>query len=469
MYAVLLLIAGLPNFDFTSGNFKHWEGSGFALEKGVVSSKAAAKHPAILHRTFTIPANALTIEFQAAVVRPAGMKPGELLDVWLEAAKREYLPRQVWEGGKWVKSDDALPGGMRTYAWRVDGHRGQRVRVAIADLDARPGCYVVCSGFRVVTLDEANVQAFERDLRAVEKKAGVAKSRRYDSRHFLAYGNAGLSFTDARLEDCELMYSSFFRHFRKRGFAVREPAEKMMVAVFRKQSDFEAFLGLRLGPSVTGVYHPPTNRLVVYDYATNASFVKAKEDAEEAVGRVPSAAVRSGLGLALGRAARDRRDDVNVSTLMHEAAHQLSFNSGLLNRKGDVPAWLAEGLAMYCEPSIKGAWQGIGGANPMRAALLARAKKFFKVRDLVVNDDWLRKARRVEDVVLGYSQSWALFRMLMEENPRQMREYLKAVHARRGPEHRLADFAAAFGGIKRLEERHEGYLRAMASAEGGGR
>src|SRR5262249_40188250 len=155
--------------------------------------------------------------------------------------------------------------------------------------------------------------------------------------------------------------------------------------------------------AVTGVYHNPTNRLVVYDYATNASFVRAKEGADEIVSMGRTDLERHGRSVVVGRWMRDRRDDVNVSTLMHEVAHQLSFNGGLRNRKGDMPAWLAEGLAMYCEPSIKGSWQGIGEANPMRAAVLARAKTFLKARDLVVNDDWLRKAKRVDEVILGYS------------------------------------------------------------------
>ena len=36
-------------------------------------------------------------------------------------------------------------------------------------------------------------------------------------------------------------------------------------------------------------------------------------------------------------------------TLSHEATHQLTFNTGLLNRKGDVPMCIAEGLAVYGE------------------------------------------------------------------------------------------------------------------------
>ena len=134
---------------------------------------------------------------------------------------------------------------------------------------------------------------------------------------------------------------------------------------------------------------------------------------------------------------------------MHEVAHQLSFNCGMLNRKGDVPVWLAEGLAVYCESTVKGAWQGIGEANPARAGVLAPASKggapFIPLRDLIRSDDWIRKAKRTDQIVLGYSQSWALFRLLMEERPEQLRAYLRLIHDRRTPDHRLADFGSASG------------------------
>ena len=42
--------------------------------------------------------------------------------------------------------------------------------------------------------------------------------------------------------------------------------------------------------------------------------------------------------------------------------------------------------------------------------------------------------------LLGYAQSWALFRMLMEERPKQMRAYLTLIWDRRTSEHRLTDF-----------------------------
>ena len=40
---------------------------------------------------------------------------------------------------------------------------------------------------------------------------------------------------------------------------------------------------------------------------------------------------------------------VNLLALVHETTHLLCFNTGLLSRKANVPAWVSEGLATYVE------------------------------------------------------------------------------------------------------------------------
>src|SRR5262249_36134949 len=149
--------------------------------------------------------------------------------------------------------------------------------------------------------------------------------------------------------------------------------------------------------------------------------------------------------------------DGSRSTAMHETAHQLSFNCGLLNRNGDMPVWLCEGLACYCEATDKGGWQGIGEPNPARlntlASVLGHNGTLIPLRSLVVEDDW---RQRTDTVLLGYSQSWGLFRMLMQERPAALRNYLALIWPRRTPEHRLTDFGQVFGpDLDRLEQRYQ--------------
>jgi hypothetical protein len=126
--------------------------------------------------------------------------------------------------------------------------------------------------------------------------------------------------------------------------------------------------------------------------------------------------------------------------------------------------WVVEGLACYCEATVNGAWQGLGEANPVRANTLAGPAQgkgaFLPLRALVADDDWLRKAPNTQQLVLGYAQSWALFSFLMREHPDRLRRYLVLIYPRRTPEHRLTDFAQAFGAdLRGLERRYQEYLR----------
>jgi hypothetical protein len=275
LLAAALPAAALPNLDFSAGDLTGWQGDGFAVTKGGVSSADARGGKAILHRTFTLPPGASVVRFRAAAVRPEGVKAAGDLEVYLEGANRDFAPRQVRRNGAWVKADTLLEkdnGSLREYAWSVEKFAGRRVRIAVVDADARPGCHVLCTGFTVVTRDAAGVTQFVADMRQLQQKHRLPRLLRYDSKHFVALSNADPEDTRYRLANCEAMHGEFFKHFRKRGFEVRPPGEKLMVAVFSTQEGLEAYIGGRMNSAITGLYHISTNRLVVYDYATNRDF-----------------------------------------------------------------------------------------------------------------------------------------------------------------------------------------------------
>jgi hypothetical protein len=154
---------------------------------------------------------------------------------------------------------------------------------------------------------------------------------------------------------------------------------------------------------------------------------------------------------------------------MHEAAHQMSFNTGLLNRDGDLPLWLVEGLATYCEPVEQGRWKGIGEVNLERVRTLRRGVKgeeqLLPVRSLLESDQWLHGPGGSRRALIGYAQSWALVRMLMQEQPKGLKRYCELIHERRTPEHRLVDCAEMFGAdLGKLEKRHQEYVKRLVQA-----
>jgi hypothetical protein len=488
------LLAVLPaatgshaNFDFRGGSLEHWSGQGFYLTPAtgrgpsasfaVCSSDCGPRgRKAILHRTFVVPPDAGAIRFRAAAVRGRDCDADGRLDVVLETTGRRFIPKQVRssggpQAGGWTAAPRLLPlaaGQPHEYQWDVSDLAGQTARIAIRDDDDRPGCHVFCGGFRFVSRDEINGRAFADRMRQLAREHQLAPMTRLDSRHFMAIGNADDLLIEECLYHCETIYPIFLDHFRRKGFTVREPNGRLMVAVFDTQAGFEAYVGRSLGPAVRGIFHTPTNRLVVYDYGHNREFLDSKARAEREARAIANGPERQRVLNSFNRRAYDIRTDANISTVMHEVAHQLSFNCGLMNRDADAPLWLVEGLACYCESASSGGWQGIGEPNPSRAAALATVLKqkgsFLPLRQLIESDDWLRKASSTREVVTGYAQSWALFSLLMEERPGEMKKYLSLVATRRAPEQRLADFTQAFGtDLAGLEKNYRAYLRDMAA------
>ncbi len=488
MHLPLVLLAALPaltqpgspdDLSFRAGRLDAWQGHGFQITTafacgpsrcfGVTSADRDRQGgKALLYQTFVVPSGVAAVTFTAAAVRPAGCEPGPALDVILEAAEREYVPRRVRTADGLRPAPRLLPpenGRPHEYVWDVASHAGELVRIALIDDDDRPGCHVFCSGFQLIGADDYNGREFADDMRRLGREHGLPPMKRRDSEHFLTIGDVEDETLQSRLSDCETLYALFFGHFKAKGFRVRPPAGRMMVAAFDSQEGFEAYLGRRMPSAITGLYDRDSNRLVVYDYARNRAFLEAKARGEATARTYPPSVQRD---LALGafrRAIHEWRDDTDIGTAMHEAAHQLSFNGGLLERDGDVPAWLAEGLACYCESTANGGWQGVGRPNPMRTAALATQVRgngpLLSLRDLVASDDWLRTS----GVGLGYAQSWALFRLLMEERSGDLRRYLDVIRARRTPDRRLDDFVEAFGRFSKMDARYQAYVREIVATE----
>jgi hypothetical protein len=486
----LLLAAAMPtaptataDLSFRAGRLDSWQGEGFytttatgcgpSRSFGVCSGDDGRPgRKALLHQTFMIPYGVACIRFTAAAVRKNGCDAGPTLDVTLEVAGRKFLQKQVRNADGMRPAPRLLPplkNRPREYLWQVAAHAGENARIALIDEDDRPDCYVFCSGFQFVTADEINGQTFAEEMRRLERTKHLRPMTRLDSEHFMALGDADHDAIENRLYNCETIYAIFFDHFRRKGFAVRPPPERMMAAVFDSQEGFEAYLGRRMSTSIIGVYDRDSNRLVIYDCAGNRAFQAAEKQGDAFAKKIKSPVDRQRFLGAFSRDSLEFRDDANIGTVMHEVAHQLSFNSGLLDRNGDVPVWLSEGLACYCESTTNGAWQGVGEPNAMRAETLAapvRGKgRLIPLKNLIQSDDWLRRGAATEQVVLGYAQSWALYRLLMEEKPEQLRRYLELIRTRRTADGRLDDFVAAFGGFAKIDARYQEYLREIVERE----
>ena len=280
------------------------------------------------------------------------------------------------------------------------------------------------------------VQSPEAELAAVRDKlerARIGPLETVHSAHYVAIGDAPKAFMSTILADGEQLEVDFLRFFVAREFPVHPPDRPLIVVMFRDDRSFGRYFRL---PSLldaagqgraiqpAGLYDRLTNVLHVFDWRN-----------------VPM---------------RSRASHLNMETLAHEGTHQLTFNTGLLNREGDIPLCIVEGLGTNGEARKTTGASEFGRLNLKRMDDLARIQRrvpWIPVRNLITRDPILR-AGNSDRIMLAYAQSWLLVHYLIstaEALPR-FREYLKAIAARVKPDRRIEDAQAHLGDLDTLDQ-----------------
>ncbi len=265
------------------------------------------------------------------------------------------------------------------------------------------------------------------EARAREAKLGPFRSS--SSKTFVALGDGPDAFRAKALELCEALAASYRDHFDSRGFGVQLPKEPLTIVTLANAKSYAAFVGEDRGPVIGGHYDLDANWLVMFDFRGDG---------------------------------RDRSDlpgnpeALNSLTLVHEAMHLLTYNTGLLDRRGNVPAAISEGLAIYAEPwrPTSNARNKLGSPNPSRLYALDLARKqgtpWIPVERLLLDDTiFLDKAQQQ----LAYVESWLLVQTHLGSTTRRarFRDYLDAIRPRRDPLARRDDAAAQLGDLDTLD------------------
>lgn len=242
----------------------------------------------------------------------------------------------------------------------------------------------------------------------------------------------------------ERLYLSFHNHWKQRGMKLAEPEFPLVALVFAGEKEFAAFATKDAGADVAtakGYYSIGTNRMVLYDLtAADAKPIGDATDIDKQVAAVP----------------------YNIATVIHEATHQIAFNSGMHTRYADNPLWLVEGMAMYFETpdlSSKTGWKTAGAVNDERLGqfrdfISAGRRKPDSLTTLISSDARFNNADQAAD---AYAEAWALSFYLIRTRKEAYVKYLNVLAAKPRlvfdtPEERQAEFRAAFGeDLKQIE------------------
>src|SRR4051794_10794481 len=144
-----------------------------------------------------------------------------------------------------------------------------------------------------------------------------------------------------------------------------------------------------------------------------------------------------------------------VSTVIHEASHQIAFNCGLQQRFADIPVWLSEGLAMYFETpdlSFGKGWRTIGEVNGPR---LERFQQYMQRRPAdslssLIADDKRARDPDTNRALDAYAEAWALNYFLLRQRPKEYQADIERLSKKEplvwdGPAERLKDFKSCYG------------------------
>lgn len=257
--------------------------------------------------------------------------------------------------------------------------------------------------------------------------------------HYLvAHAPGQRDYWSQRFED---LYRSFVHYFKVRSFKLQEPEFPLVAIVFRNQDDFLAYArrdGAQIGANVLGYYSPMSNRISLFDIGGG----RAKADDWQA----------------------------NAATIIHEAAHQTAFNTGVHRRFGAAPRWLVEGLGTMFE--AQGVWDSAHySSRPSRynRGRLAQYQRLLPGRRENSLTEFLASDQLFQsNVDRAYAEAWALSFFLVETRPKKYSELLartaaRPAFARYDAAERLADFTAIFGNnLRHLEAE---YLQFMAQQQ----
>ncbi len=302
--------------------------------------------------------------------------------------------------------------------------------------------------------------------------------------HYLIVYDGRHTWADSRARMLELAYDEFYRQFKQAGFRPLPVERRMVCVLFNKHEtylDYAKQTDRLMHEWSSGYYSQRTNRVAFFNihYSPQLKGMVDKMRKLEAevehwqaeVAQNPRMQHRLNAArskLSHQRAYYQRAAAFgNIQQTLHEAAHQIAFNSGIQRRGVQWPLWYSEGLATAFETIAPAAPFGPTADNAFRRTKMdeaVRAGRAIPLAEFIEmtaapNEDALKREA-------AYAQSWGLFHYLFNQRREQLVAYTAAMNAsplgRAAPGVLRQRFVEAFGPIEQVERDYLTYISAMS-------
>lgn len=309
------------------------------------------------------------------------------------------------------------------------------------------------------TTDEAFVPVTHKELGERLIADMPPGFRVHNTPHYVVCYNTSREFAQWTSSLLERLYKAFTSYWQRQGFELTDPEFPLVVLVFADRQMYDAASRDDLPGGTGGIigfYSLRSNRVNMFDLTGSEAL------------RGPGS--RRGSTREINQMLSQPAAVPLVSTIVHEATHQIAFNCGLQTRFADIPLWLCEGMAVYFEApdlaSTRG-WRGIGRVNYPRLKTFRHNLKNWQTGHLagmLASDDRFRDPRRA---VASYADAWALNYYLIKYRPEEYTAYLKMLADKPplvdgGPQQRLDEFREHFGDLASFQR---DFLKAMSRIE----
>jgi tetratricopeptide (TPR) repeat protein len=309
--------------------------------------------------------------------------------------------------------------------------------------------------------------------------------------HFIVIYNTDKAWALNRAVLLERTHDIFQQTFRRAGLRSMPLSRRLIVVLFATHREFAHYArrtdGLVLGWS-SGYYSTRTNRIAFFNDEDNPQFDEVRRDMTAAQNQIidldqqiatAAKARNHALVSELRRQQAEARKQLrwyenrlaavggllNTAKTIHEAVHQLAFNTGIQNRDASYPFWLSEGLATNFEATDPAAPFGPMHDVPIRRTALKEARDENQLLPLEKFITLTSPSSEPDDLIAArYAQAHGLFQLLFRKRNQQLRTYLRLAADQPNvtdPAAHRQLFQQAFGDLATLDRDWNNYLRQL--------
>ena len=241
----------------------------------------------------------------------------------------------------------------------------------------------------------------------------------------------------------ERLNGQYIVYWKRLGVELTEPKFPMAAVVLSSEERYRQYAkqdNVSLLKGQCAYYHKHTNRIAVYDM----SGLQALQEGNQRRG---TAEDRQGFLTQPGAIH-------NITAVIHEAAHQVGYNTGMHPRHAPNPVWLCEGLAVLHEvpdPIHRSGWTPGPHVNRPRLdqlrQYLEKSRLVSPIQNMIQDDKLFDKPATALN---NYALAWGVTYYLVKKRPAELALYLKMLQAKTADsddskEIRIKDFESCFG------------------------